>query len=122
MSVNRFILVSSILVNGAAMGQLPNPADIFLNVFGLTLVAKLQAKQYIRKSGTNYTIVTPGAWETILQQGMLSWSQSYCPHSWLLDLFTLCSFTVQKINFVYQDTLYEGSISRDQVSEVGVEA
>ncbi|CAL9077946.1 unnamed protein product, partial [Musa acuminata var. zebrina] len=41
--VNRFILVSSILVNGAAMGQILNPAYIILNVFGLTLIAKLQA-------------------------------------------------------------------------------
>ena len=59
-NVNRFILISSILVNGAAMGQLLNPAYIFLNVFGLTLVAKLQAEQHIRKSGINYTIVRPG--------------------------------------------------------------
>lgn len=58
--VNRFILVSSILVNGAAMGQLLNPAYIVLNVFGLTLVAKLQAEQHIRKSGINYTIIRPG--------------------------------------------------------------
>lgn len=60
LGVNRFILISSILVNGAAMGQLLNPAYIFLNVFGLTLVAKLQAEQHIRKSGINYTIVRPG--------------------------------------------------------------
>ncbi|XP_028764843.1 uncharacterized protein At2g34460, chloroplastic [Neltuma alba] len=59
-NVNRFILISSILVNGAAMGQLFNPAYIFLNVFGLTLVAKLQAEQYIRKSGIDYTIIRPG--------------------------------------------------------------
>lgn len=60
LGVNRFILISSILVNGAAMGQILNPAYIFLNVFGLTLVAKLQAEQYIRKSGINYTIIRPG--------------------------------------------------------------
>ncbi|KAJ0791475.1 putative NAD(P)-binding domain, NAD(P)-binding domain superfamily [Helianthus annuus] len=58
--VKRFILVSSILVNGAAMGQLLNPAYVFLNAFGLVLVAKLQAEQYIRKSGINYTIIRPG--------------------------------------------------------------
>lgn len=58
--VNRFILISSILVNGAAMGQIFNPAYIILNVFGLTLVAKLQAEQHIRRSGINYTIVRPG--------------------------------------------------------------
>ena len=58
--VTRFILVSSILVNGAAMGQLLNPAYIVLNLFGLVLVAKLQAEKYIRGSGINYTIVRPG--------------------------------------------------------------
>jgi nucleoside-diphosphate-sugar epimerase len=58
--VTRFILVSSILVNGAAMGQLLNPAYIVLNLFGLVLVAKLQAEKYIRASGINYTIVRPG--------------------------------------------------------------
>lgn len=42
------------------MGQMLNPAYIFLNVFGLTLIAKLQAEQYIRKSGINYTIIRPG--------------------------------------------------------------
>ena len=59
-SVTRFILISSILVNGAAMGQILNPAYIILNVFGLVLIAKLQAEQYIRKSGINYTIIRPG--------------------------------------------------------------
>ena len=58
--VTRFVLVSSILVNGAAMGQFLNPAYIVLNLLGLTLVAKLQAENHIRKSGINYTIVRPG--------------------------------------------------------------
>jgi len=42
------------------MGQIFNPAYIVLNVFGLTLIAKLQAEQYIRRSGINYTIIRPG--------------------------------------------------------------
>lgn len=42
------------------MGQILNPAYIVLNVFGLTLIAKLQAEQYVRKSGINYTIIRPG--------------------------------------------------------------
>ena len=42
------------------MGQLLNPAYIILNVFGLVLIAKLQAENYIRKSGINYTIIRPG--------------------------------------------------------------
>ncbi|KAK0577980.1 hypothetical protein LWI29_003256 [Acer saccharum] len=94
--VNRFILISSILVNGAAMGQILNPAYIFLNVFGLTLVAKLQAEQYIRKSGINYTIVRPGGLKNEPPTG--------------------------NVVMEPEDTLYEGSISRDQVAEVAVEA
>ncbi|XP_044496744.1 uncharacterized protein At2g34460, chloroplastic isoform X2 [Mangifera indica] len=89
--VNRFILISSILVNGAAMGQILNPAYIFLNVFGLTLIAKLQAEQYIRRSGINYTIIRPGGLRNEPPTGNL-------------------------------DTLYEGTISRDKVAEVAVEA
>ncbi|KAL8032283.1 hypothetical protein ABFX02_13G085700 [Erythranthe guttata] len=95
-NVNRFILVSSILVNGAAMGQLLNPAYIFLNVFGLTLVAKLQAEQYIRKSGIDYTIIRPGGLKNDPPMG--------------------------NIVMEPEDTLYAGSISRDQVAEVAVEA
>ncbi|MED6196081.1 hypothetical protein PIB30_043938 [Stylosanthes scabra] len=95
-NVNRFILISSILVNGAAMGQLLNPAYIFLNVFGLTLVAKLQAEQYIRKSGINYTIIRPGGLKNDPPSG--------------------------NVIMEPEDTLSEGSISRDQVAEVAVEA
>ncbi|XP_041025952.1 uncharacterized protein At2g34460, chloroplastic isoform X1 [Juglans microcarpa x Juglans regia] len=96
LGVNRFILVSSILVNGAAMGQILNPAYIFLNVFGLTLIAKLQAEQYIRKSGINYTIIRPGGLRNEPPAG--------------------------NIFMQPEDTLYEGTISRDQVAEVAVEA
>ncbi|KAE7996221.1 hypothetical protein FH972_000960 [Carpinus fangiana] len=95
-SVNRFILISSILVNGAAMGQILNPAYIFLNVFGLTLIAKLQAEQYIRKSGINYTIIRPGGLRNEPPTG--------------------------NIVMEPEDTLYEGTISRDLVAEVAVEA
>ncbi|XP_074587665.1 uncharacterized protein At2g34460, chloroplastic [Curcuma longa] len=94
--VNRFILVSSILVNGAAMGQILNPAYIVLNVFGLTLIAKLQAEQYIRRSGINYTIIRPGGLRDEPASG--------------------------NIVMEPEDTLYEGSISREQVAEVAVEA
>ncbi|KAK3032678.1 hypothetical protein RJ639_036742 [Escallonia herrerae] len=96
LGVKRFVLISSILVNGAAMGQLLNPAYIFLNVFGLTLIAKLQAEQYIRKSGINYTIVRPGGLKNDPPRG--------------------------NIVMEPEDTLSEGSISRDQVAEVAVEA
>ncbi|MCD7445941.1 hypothetical protein HAX54_024642 [Datura stramonium] len=96
LGVKRFLLVSSILVNGAAMGQLLNPAYVFLNVLGLTLIAKLQAEQYIRRSGINYTIIRPGGLRNDPPQGNIVMEQ--------------------------EDTLYEGSISRDQVAEVAVEA
>jgi len=96
LGVKKFVLVSSILVNGAAMGQLLNPAYIFLNVFGLTLIAKLQAERHIRKSGINYTIVRPGGLRNDPPSG--------------------------NIVMEPEDTLYEGSISRDQVAEVAVEA
>ncbi|KAL1207346.1 hypothetical protein V5N11_028994 [Cardamine amara subsp. amara] len=94
--VERFVLISSILVNGAAMGQILNPAYIFLNIFGLTLVAKLQAEKYIKRSGINYTIVRPGGLKNDPPTGNVVMEQ--------------------------EDTLYEGSISRDQVAEVAVEA
>ncbi|CAA7408369.1 unnamed protein product [Spirodela intermedia] len=94
--VDRFILVSSLLVNGAAMGQILNPAYIVLNVFGLTLVAKLQAEKFIRRSGINYTIVRPGGLREDPPSGNLVMEP--------------------------EDTLFEGSISREQVAEVAVGA
>ncbi|XP_059289199.1 uncharacterized protein At2g34460, chloroplastic-like isoform X2 [Lycium ferocissimum] len=96
LGINRFILISSILVNGAAMGQWFNPVYIILNAMGLVLVAKLQAEKYIRKSGINYTIIRPGGLKNDPPQG----------------------------NIIMQpeDTLFRGSISRDQVAEVAVEA
>ncbi|CAH2059422.1 unnamed protein product [Thlaspi arvense] len=94
--VDRFVLISSILVNGAAMGQILNPAYIFLNVFGLTLVAKLQAEKYIKRSGINYTIVRPGGLKNDPPTG--------------------------NVVMEPEDTLSAGSISRDQVAEVAVEA
>ncbi|CAI9269471.1 unnamed protein product [Lactuca saligna] len=96
LGVTKFVLVSSILVNGAAMGQLLNPAYVFLNAFGLVLVAKLQAEQYIRKSGINYTIIRPGGLKNDPPNG--------------------------NVVMEPEDTLSEGSISRDQVAEVAVEA
>ncbi|KAK9936747.1 hypothetical protein M0R45_013573 [Rubus argutus] len=96
LGVKRFILVSSILVNGASMGQILNPAYIFLNIFGLTLIAKLQAENYIRKSGINYTIIRPGGLRNEPPTGNLVMEP--------------------------EDTLSGGTISRDLVAEVAVEA
>ncbi|XP_010241298.1 PREDICTED: uncharacterized protein At2g34460, chloroplastic isoform X1 [Nelumbo nucifera] len=94
--VNRFILISSILVNGAAMGQILNPAYILLNVLGLVLIAKLQAEKYIRKFGIDYTIIRPGGLRNEPPSG--------------------------NVVMEPEDTLYKGSISRDLVAEVAVEA
>ncbi|GLJ06971.1 hypothetical protein SUGI_0054390 [Cryptomeria japonica] len=94
--INRFILISSILVNGAATGQIFNPAYIVLNIFGLTLIAKLQAEQYIRKSGINFTIIRPGGLRDDPPSG--------------------------NIVMEPEDKLFEGSISRDQVALVAVES
>ncbi|KAJ6792029.1 3-beta hydroxysteroid dehydrogenase/isomerase [Iris pallida] len=96
LGVKRFIHVSSILVNGAAMGQILNPAYVVLNAFGLTLIAKLQAEQYIRRSGIDYTIIRPGGLRNDPPTG--------------------------NIVMEPEDTLFDGSISRDQVADVAVEA
>lgn len=125
-NVNRFILISSILVNGAAMGQLLNPAYIFLNVFGLTLVAKLQAEQHIRKSGINYTIIRPGGLKNdppkgniVMEPEVLKIRQQTLFHI-KLGVCTCVFFSL--LILLLQDTLSGGSISRDQVAEVAVEA
>ncbi|KAK4589261.1 hypothetical protein RGQ29_020028 [Quercus rubra] len=59
-------------------------------------LAKLQAEQYIRKSGINYTIIRPGGLRNEPPTGNLVMEP--------------------------EDTLYEGTISRDKVAEVAVEA
>ena len=95
-NVNRFILISSILVNGAAMGQLLNPAYIFLIVFGLTLVAKLQAEQYIRKSGINYTIIRPGGLRNEPPSGNVIMEPEV-----LSTLLIFYCISMVKCNFIY---------------------
>ena len=99
LGVNRFILISSILVNGAAMGQLFNPAYVFLNVFGLTLIAKLQAEQYIRKSGINYTIIRPGGLRNepptgniVMEPEVMMYSKRFLFCFQLFFLFSHCLF------------------------------
>ncbi|XP_009342221.2 uncharacterized protein At2g34460, chloroplastic-like [Pyrus x bretschneideri] len=78
------------------MGQILNPAYIFLNVFRLTLIAKLQTENYIRKSGINYTIIRAGGLRNDPPTGNLVMEP--------------------------KDILSEGNISRDLVVEVAVEA
>lgn len=40
--ISRFVLMSSLLTNGAAVGQRFNPGYIILNLFGNVLVQKLE--------------------------------------------------------------------------------
>ncbi|GIL42292.1 hypothetical protein Vafri_311 [Volvox africanus] len=58
--VRKFVLVSSLLTNAAAVGQATNPNYLFLNLFGGVLICKLKAEKYLRTSGLNYTIIRPG--------------------------------------------------------------
>lgn len=94
--ITRFVLVSSILTNGAAWGQALNPSYLILNLFGLVLIAKLQAERYIQRSGINYTIVRPGGLKSDPPSGSIVMSA--------------------------EDTLSGGSISRDSVAKVAVES
>ena len=59
-SVKRFVLLTSLLTNGAAVGQRWNPAYLFLNLFGGVLSAKLGAERALRSSGLDWVIVRPG--------------------------------------------------------------
>ena len=90
--VTRFVLISSILVNGAAMGQLLNPAYIVLNLLGLTLVTKLEAENHIRKSGINYTIVRPGGLTDQPPTGNIVMEPEVKALNLLLDAITNNSF------------------------------
>ncbi|GIL89556.1 hypothetical protein Vretimale_1887 [Volvox reticuliferus] len=58
--VRKFVLVSSLLTNAAAVGQATNPNYLLLNLFGGVLICKLKAEKYLRSSGLNYTIIRPG--------------------------------------------------------------
>ncbi|GFP81125.1 uncharacterized protein at2g34460 chloroplastic [Phtheirospermum japonicum] len=95
-NVKRFILISSILVNGAAMGQLFNPAYIFSQCIWTNLGRKAS-------SGAVYSKIRYQLYD-YKARGLKN--------------------DPPKGNIVMEpeDTLYEGSISRDQVAEVAVEA
>lgn len=69
LGIKRMVLVTSILTNGAAWGQAFNPAYVGLNLFGLVLIAKLQAELYVQRSGINYTIVRPGGLRSDARRG-----------------------------------------------------
>jgi len=60
LGVKNFVLVSSILTNGRAIGQEKSPGFVITNAFGGVLDEKLEAELYLRKSGLRYAIVRPG--------------------------------------------------------------
>ncbi|MBE9007161.1 NAD(P)H-binding protein [Fortiea sp. LEGE XX443] len=81
-----------VLVSSLCTSQLFHP----LNLFWLILVWKKQAEEYIQKSGLTYTIVRPG--------GLKNEDNS--------DAIVMQS----------ADTLFEGSLPRQKVAQVSVEA
>ncbi|HYX12806.1 MAG TPA: NAD(P)H-binding protein [Nostoc sp.] len=81
-----------VLVSSLCTSQLFHP----LNLFWLILVWKKQAEEYIQKSGLSYTIVRPG--------GLKNEDNS--------DAIVMQS----------ADTLFDGSIPRQKVAQVAVEA
>ena len=81
-----------VLVSSLCSSQLFHP----LNLFWLILVWKKQAEEYIQKSGLTYTIVRPG--------GLKNEDNS--------DAIVMQS----------ADTLFDGSIPRQKVAQVAVEA
>ncbi|MFW9262122.1 epimerase [Nostoc sp. KVJ20] len=81
-----------VLVSSLCISQLFHP----LNLFWLILLWKKQAEEYIQKSGLTYTIVRPGG---------------------LKNEDNLDPIVMQSA-----DTLFEGSIPRQKVAQVAVEA
>lgn len=61
-NVSKFVLLSSILTNGKAVGQGTNPAFIFLELFsGGVLSKKLAAEKALRTAGfPSWSVVRPG--------------------------------------------------------------
>merc|ERR1719382_2422 len=94
--VQRFVLVSSILTNGRAIGQENNPGFVITNAFGGALDEKLVAEKYLRKSGVPYTILRPG--------GLKDAAPEAAPA------------------ILREDTALSGEVSRDLVAQVSVDA
>lgn len=61
-NVSKFVLLSSILTNGKAVGQGANPAFVFLELFsGGVLSRKLAAERALRSAGfASWSVVRPG--------------------------------------------------------------
>ena len=95
--VEKYVMVSSLLTNGLQSGQLFNPQFLLLNAFGGVLVWKRQAELYLeRQSAMKYTVIRPGG---------LTDNEPSIP-----------------ILYGAADTLFGGSITRQQVGRVVAEA
>lgn len=94
--VKRFVLISSILTNGRAIGQEKSAGFVITNAFGGVLDEKLEAEQHLRASGLDYTIIRPGGLKG--------------------------EAAAEPVMFSKEDTLYSGEISRDLVAAVTADA
>uniref|UniRef100_A0A7S1NG98 NAD(P)-binding domain-containing protein n=1 Tax=Eutreptiella gymnastica TaxID=73025 RepID=A0A7S1NG98_9EUGL len=93
--VRRFVLVTSILTNGRAVGMEKSPGFVITNAFGGVLDEKLVAEQHLRASGLEWVIVRPGGLE---------------------------GSSKGELAIATEDTVFSGEISREQVAEVLAEA
>lgn len=95
--VAKMVLVTSLLTNGAAAGQIFNRNFLLLNLFGLILYWKLQAEKHLmRQSELNWTIVRPGGLREAPREGNIVYGKA--------------------------NTLFGGALSRDFVADVCVAA
>jgi len=94
--VRKVVLVSSILTDAGAWGQLNSAGYQVTNAFGHVLEEKLVAEKYLRNSGLDWTIVRPGGLKADPPTGALFVSG--------------------------ENTLNSGEISRDLVADVSVAA
>jgi len=94
--VKKIVLVSSILTDAGAWGQLDSAGYKITNAFGSVLEEKLVAEKYLRGSGIDWTIVRPGGLKADPPTGALFVSG--------------------------ENTLNSGEISRDLVADVSVAA
>jgi uncharacterized protein YbjT (DUF2867 family) len=95
-TIQKVVMVSSILTNARGWGQEQSPGFVVTNAFGNVLDEKIVAERYLRKSGLDYTIVRPGGLKAKPPTGGLFVSG--------------------------EDTLIAGEISRDLVADVCVAA
>jgi hypothetical protein len=91
-TVQKIVLVSSILTNGRNWNQESSPGFVVTNAFGNVLDEKIVAEHYLRSSGIDYTIVRPGGLKAKPPTGPL--------------------------HIYPEDTLNAGEISRDLVADV----